>query len=273
MFDITHLIRHPLFLATYIVAIPAWIVAFAGQCATEAKYSLRGTNQPVCGVLWFAIWVQLSVFLPSFALCSDNLALHRIQLAVILAIAIVFAVIGVNDFIYSSLGAETAVGAGWLLITFADLIWLLYLTSEEDSAFYRILNSAGNGGLSGPNRRARHESTFGHEAGVTPPGNGFSNGGGYPMGGYANAASMDTPQKAAPLAREYTPPASEERAQAFPLRAKALYAYTASADDPNEVTLARGDILEVMDNTGKWWQVKTPAGQTGIAPSNYLQMF
>jgi SHO1 osmosensor len=38
-FDVGYVIRHPVFLATFIVAIPAWIVAFAGQCATEAKYS------------------------------------------------------------------------------------------------------------------------------------------------------------------------------------------------------------------------------------------
>lgn len=65
-----------------------------------------------------------------------------------------------------------------------------------------------------------------------------------------------------------------------------MYAYSASPDDPNEVSFAKGDILEVMDNTGKWFQVKTPSGQTGvyisfsvcsanvsqIAPSNYLSM-
>lgn len=37
-FDAGYVIRHPLFLATFIIAVPAWIVAFAGQCATEAQY-------------------------------------------------------------------------------------------------------------------------------------------------------------------------------------------------------------------------------------------
>jgi len=37
-FDAGYIIRHPLFLATFIIAVPAWIVAFAGQCATEAQY-------------------------------------------------------------------------------------------------------------------------------------------------------------------------------------------------------------------------------------------
>ena len=43
-----------------------------------------------------------------------------------------------------------------------------------------------------------------------------------------------------------------------------MYAYNASPDDPNEVSFAKGDVLEVMDNTGKWYQVRTPSGQTGV---------
>lgn len=76
--DVGHIIRHPVFLATFIVAIPAWIIAFAGQCAAEAQYTsqyldlassptsqpdahrpLAGTSRPVVGTLWFSIWIQL----------------------------------------------------------------------------------------------------------------------------------------------------------------------------------------------------------------------
>jgi SHO1 osmosensor len=46
-----------------------------------------------------------------------------------------------------------------------------------------------------------------------------------------------------------------------------MYAYNASPDDPNEVSFAKGDILDVVDNTGKWFQVRTPSGQTGVSPN------
>lgn len=46
---------------------------------------------------------------------------------------------------------------------------------------------------------------------------------------------------------------------------RALYAYSASPDDANEVSFNRGDVLDVIDNTGKWWQVRTPSGQTGVS--------
>jgi SHO1 osmosensor len=49
-----------------------------------------------------------------------------------------------------------------------------------------------------------------------------------------------------------------------------MYAYNASPDDPNEVSFAKGDILEVVDNTGKWFQVRTPSGQTGVSQASKI---
>jgi hypothetical protein len=45
-----------------------------------------------------------------------------------------------------------------------------------------------------------------------------------------------------------------------------MYAYSASPDDPNEVSFAKGDMLDVIDGTGKWFQVRAPNGQTGVSP-------
>jgi len=287
--------RHPVFLATYIVAIPAWLIAFAGQCAAEAKYgTTNGT--PVSGTLWFAIWVQLAIIIHLFlALATDQLVVHRFQLAVLTTIAVVFAVFG-TEYIFQKQGAFIAIGVGWLLTAMVDLVWLLYLTSEEDSTFYRILTSGGTGGLSSPGRRSRTSSrgarrdsaTAGLAGGENGLGGGISNmgmsrgissnnmngGGGYPMGGYASAPVDTTPQKQHIQARDdygnASPGGSDE--MAYRHKAKAMYAYSASPDDPNEVSFAKGDLLEVVDATGKWYQVRTPSGATGIAPSNYLTM-
>lgn len=63
---------------------------------------------------------------------------------------------------------------------------------------------------------------------------------------------------------------------------------TASPDDPNEISFVKGEILDIVDKQGKWWQAKKTDGSMGskscvlhlppfvhlpiVAPSNYLQI-
>lgn len=72
----------------------------------------------------------------SLALCSDSLAIHRFQLAVVLAVAEVFAVYGA-EFIFSDRGSLIAVGVGWLLLAMVDV-------SAQD---VRIIASLSNNNL------------------------------------------------------------------------------------------------------------------------------
>lgn len=38
---------------------------------------------------------------------------------------------------------------------------------------------------------------------------------------------------------------------------------TASPDDPNEISFVKGEILDILDKQGKWWQAKKTDGTIG----------
>lgn len=116
---------------------------------------LPGGNSRV-GVLWFAIFVQLFLILGVLhTLATDSIAMHRFQIATFGSIAIVFAVIGVNQGIFTGSASLDAMAAGWLILAMVDILWVLYFTSEEDSLMLHIFNSLGTGGLTPPSRRRR----------------------------------------------------------------------------------------------------------------------
>ncbi|CAE6529666.1 unnamed protein product [Rhizoctonia solani] len=312
-YDFRPIITHYLFLVTFLLAFAGWLTAFIGQAATTAQF-----GNLVVGTLWFAIFLELFLILGVMhTLATDTIGLHRLQISVFGAVAIVFSVNGANAGIYSRAAAPQAMGAGWLILSFVNIIWVLYFTAEEGSTVLNTFDSLGSGsgltpaGAPGGGRRRGHkhsQSIARSSNGYTGPGKEEHMGmsgmapihtGGAPGGMRQNSPGAmtgghsfgeDSQHRAAspttPLMSNAVPPGSgaaggvrpgndpEQGAPAanYAYRARALYAYTASPDDPAEVSFAKGEILDIVDNNGKWWQARKEDGTTGIVPSNYLQL-
>ncbi|KAF8586257.1 hypothetical protein K439DRAFT_971789 [Ramaria rubella] len=350
-YDFTPILTHYVFLLTSVLAVAGWFVAFIGQVVAQAQQGpiAHGT----VGVLWFAIFLQLAVILGVLhTLSTDSVALHRFQISVFGAIALVFSIFGVNQGIFTNFAPLEAMAAGWLLLAMVDIIWVLYFTSEENSLALHLFNSFGTGGLTGPGRNGfrpggrrttganmQNGGGIGYSSGIgggvdygspnvmggslgmgggydtKEPGMGMgmgmdngpmsnsqrslgggggsihsTNGGanrGSPMGGTtspsAMAPTMGPASNAADMQNPSTPlmasgnPGSTGDAASIPetylYRAKALYAYTASPDDPNEISFAKGEILDIVDKTGKWWQAKRADGTTGSKSFSMLTVY
>ncbi|KAF5375048.1 hypothetical protein D9758_000551 [Tetrapyrgos nigripes] len=325
--DFTPILTHYLFLLTSLLSILAWFIAFIGQIISTSRFGRESV-----GVLWFAIWLQLFLIAGVlYTLASDSIGMHRFQISVFGAVAIVLAVNGVEG-IFSNQGPVEAMAVGWLILSMVDIVWVLYFTSEEDSLMLHIFNLLGTGGLTPPSRRRRarnqnsiHNMNNGY-ANNYASGGGISSqdipynkqmgsvvgspgiGGGVGPNGIRSQNSfgaVSADARSLGAASVNNPPTSAggpgsigggdnngpssplmagvgavgqmgandaAAAETYSYKAKALYAYTASPDDPTEISFTKGEILDIVDKQGKWWQAKKSDGSVGIAPSNYLQI-
>ncbi|BGP14629.1 Transmembrane osmosensor [Rhodosporidiobolus nylandii] len=297
-FDVRPVLSHPGFLLTLLIASAGWWAAFIGQIVLESKYHSQGNSGSAVGVPWFGIFLQLFLNIGVFVtLATDSVGANRFQLSVFLAVALVMAVIGTNSGIFQDTSFQLAIGAGWLLIAAVDILWILYFTSSDDAWFASVFDigssihfssrssvngtlsrrlgpSGRNGsslGMAGPAGGATYQSYQG-VGGMKSAGGPGSVGGSH-HGGPASMSVQDLQmeQQTSPAGGAQSMLGEQGVAPEYAgtvLKARALYSYSASPDDPNEISFAKGEILDVLDNSGKWWQTRKSDGSRGIAPSN-----
>ncbi|KAI7897674.1 uncharacterized protein BX663DRAFT_444591, partial [Cokeromyces recurvatus] len=53
-------------------------------------------------------------------------------------------------------------------------------------------------------------------------------------------------------------------------KVQSLHAYKANPEDPNELSFNKGEVLEIAERNGNWWQARKADGTVGIIPSNYV---
>ncbi|KAK4048577.1 Transmembrane osmosensor [Microbotryomycetes sp. JL221] len=263
---------HPGFIVTLLVAIAGWFAAFIGhQSQAESPGS-------AVGVQWFGIFLQLVMLVSVVVtLAGDSVARNRFQISIFLAITVVFAVFGVNSGIFAESSYQLAIGAGWIMLAMVDILWLLYFTAEEDAAVARIFNAGARGQFTrGSTRQPSMQN--GNRASMTQTGSAASYQGAQSLTGAKGSNPGNGPAgiSVGDLSQggdgQHSPNSFGDsgREPEFLLKARALYSYSASPDDPNEISFSKGEVLEILDNSGKWWQARKADGTRGIIPSNYM---
>jgi len=262
MLDWSLVLGNPFWLGSIPFAYIGWIIAFIGQCVDSGSGSGYSRAAEPWWIIMFDLFLITGVL---FVIATDSIREYRIVVTAFVAISIVYTTDQAGIALSRTIGsaAAAAIAAGYIFVVIVMFTWVFAFGSSDDSFIFAQLNSYSVAVK--PGQPALPTSNNGITDMQYP-----SQQGGIPMGtvgsGYTNSAQQPMGNFAMPNQQ----PVNSNTEYAF--RAMALYAYEANQEDPNELSFAKGDTLDIVDNKGKWWQARKEDGTVGIAPSNYLKI-
>ncbi|KAJ7260879.1 hypothetical protein B0H12DRAFT_362209 [Mycena haematopus] len=81
---------------------------------------------------------------------------------------------------------------------------------------------------------------------------------------------LDVPHAPPALITPTSDTPNDEKGEIYQCKAKALYSYTASEDEPDDLSFSKDEILDIVDRQDEWWKAKKADGSVGNVPSNFL---
>ncbi|KAI0204196.1 hypothetical protein F4808DRAFT_457296 [Astrocystis sublimbata] len=276
-----NVIGDPFALATISIAALAWLISLIGSIIGQINSDPSSRDTAFPKFVWWSI-VFMFLLIPGVfvVVASDSIQTYHVALVGYMGAGLVLTSSSVNSLIYFSEGSRQAAGAGFILLSMVNIVWIFYFGSAPSGVARAYIDSFALQKESNMRRQTMNGYGGRPETSVSvqPPQmytsaqlNGFENPS--PVGGLNGSGPRNSsPAFPAPGMKAQQPQAEPEIAapSEYPYRAKAIYSYEANPEDANEISFSKHEILEVSDVSGRWWQARKESGETGIAPSNYL---
>ncbi|GAA5804395.1 hypothetical protein HPULCUR_009884 [Helicostylum pulchrum] len=234
-----------------------WFIAFIGTC-------ILGRS---AGGLWWTVFYELFFLIGLFfTIFKQIFHQYQIMFALLLGISISMLTSNIDRLMVWHTGGAQAAGAGAVILIVMQFFWVILYGSTEESAVYQFVDSGivspvsqnGVGNIRGSPKESKLALS-------SPEANSHYN------HNQASVASINIP-----MSHNSSPPTpaphqvSQQAPDVQKIMATALHPYQANPDDPNEISFAKGEVVEMLNKSGNWWQAKKLDGTIGIVPSNYF---
>ncbi|KAH8552909.1 hypothetical protein BGW37DRAFT_487669 [Umbelopsis sp. PMI_123] len=271
-FDISNITGNPIILLSGVFATIGWFIAFIAACIFQA----------LGGYWWTVIYELLILGGIFFVIAIDAFPQYRLVVLSFLSISIAMLTNFIAAFINLPFSSAQAIGAGGIFLIIVQFLWVIIFGSDESSAINRSVY-----GLQ-ISSRPPQENNF--KAGSIPLGSSVY-APSHNQGSFVNAQDFNQPaqpimmQTTAPIMNSpHIPHMAQVQSPISPLSTEsvpangavtietvtALHAYQSNPEDATELSFAKGEVLEVLDKKGNWWQARKQDGTEGIIPSNYF---
>ncbi|CAO3610645.1 unnamed protein product [Cunninghamella echinulata] len=235
----------------------SWVISFGGLCGGRSYGS----------AWWIIIFELLLIGGIIFLILTDLFYQHRFVVLAFLAVSVSYITdqLGVftstyihND--YFGAGAAGAVIAGYIILVIIQIAWIFVFGSDPNTYLGEFAKHSHNSVQQQPssNNHIATSSTSPQQHHQQQPIEMTTEKIAYENNDVQPSPALSHPSAAASPVLEYKE------------RVEALHDYQASPDDPNELSFTRGEVLEIVDRRGNWWQARKSDGTVGIIPSNYF---
>ncbi|KAI9481358.1 MAG: hypothetical protein EXX96DRAFT_566403 [Benjaminiella poitrasii] len=271
-------------LTTLSLAVVAWLITFIGACVFR-----RGLSG---GSWWIIVYEFLLLATLVFVLINNTFTHYRFMLLTFLAASIAMVtyqldyVLPASKFTLSYKSGASAYAVGYIILMITQFVWIIVFGSETESRLgkYSPSNYNGNsvGIIEGHSENGQQQyATTGDKTMVPdssnmPFGTTTSTNSQMPYNNTANNTvsshpatnvSVDPNNSAVGTSDAMAP---QQPVVEYKEKVQSLHAYEANPEDPNELSFTKGEILEIVDRNGNWWQARKSDGKMGIIPSNYV---
>ncbi|GMM29732.1 osmosensor [Martiniozyma asiatica (nom. inval.)] len=226
----------------------SWIIAFAACIAATSSSSIIAFPK----FTWWGLVFNLIpvVVLPALHWTGMLPRYKQLMLACV-TIGFIYASNSTNNFVYYKDGSTGAASAGFILLSMGLAGWALWLGIEDPSDLKLQRNNSRMTNRAIPNSNSIALGTNIHSRSNL---NDLNSDNAMEIGGFENPSNVELNEVE------------------YPILVRGLYNYEANADDENELSFVRGELLRVENTSGNWWLAKSQNGKVGMVPSNYLEI-